>query len=39
MLDAKNVPYGGGSSKIEVCDILTPQQEFFHIKNTEDLQR
>ncbi|QEM06308.1 hypothetical protein DIU31_023330 [Mucilaginibacter rubeus] len=32
LLDARNVPYGGGASKIEVCDILTPQQEFFHIK-------
>jgi len=31
-LDAKNLTYGGGSSKIEVCDILTNQKEFIHIK-------
>lgn len=31
-LDAKNLQYGGGASKIEVCDILTKNKEFFHIK-------
>lgn len=31
-LDGKNHSYGGGSSKIEVCDLLTPKGEFIHVK-------
>lgn len=34
-LDAKNLTYGGGSSKIEVCDILTQKKEFIHIKKSD----
>jgi len=32
-LDAKNVSYGGGRSKIEVCDILSKQGCLYHIKD------
>ncbi|MEM9023586.1 MAG: TIGR04141 family sporadically distributed protein, partial [Bacteroidota bacterium] len=31
-LDAKNVSYGGGHSKIEVCDVLTPEKQLVHVK-------
>lgn len=31
-LDAKNLQYGGGQSKIEFCDILTKKKEFIHVK-------
>jgi len=32
LMDRKNISYGGGHSKIEVCDILTLQKELIHIK-------
>lgn len=31
-LDAKNLPYGGGHSKIEFCDILTTDKKLIHVK-------
>lgn len=31
-LDARTLQYGGGASKIEVCDVLTEDGIFFHIK-------
>lgn len=31
-LDAKNLPYGGGHSKIEFCDLLTKDKTFIHVK-------
>ena len=31
-MDAKMLQYGGGASKIEVCDVLSSQAVFFHIK-------
>lgn len=31
-MDAKTLQYGGGASKIEVCDVLSDQSVFFHIK-------
>lgn len=31
-LDAKNVMYGGGKSKIEICDLLTQAGDFIHVK-------
>ncbi len=31
-LDAKNLPYGGGHSKIEFCDILTKDKQLIHVK-------
>ena len=32
LLDKKVVMYGGGRSKIEVCDILTVDKKFVHVK-------
>lgn len=32
LLDKKVVMYGGGRSKIEVCDILTDDKKFVHVK-------
>lgn len=31
-LDAQLISYGGGHSKIELCDILTPNTDMIHIK-------
>ena len=31
-LDAKNLSYGGGHSKIEFCDILTKDKKIIHVK-------
>lgn len=31
-LDRKNLPYGGGQSKIEFCDILTNDKKIIHVK-------
>lgn len=31
-MDAKNISYGGGRSKIEFCDLLIKQCDFVHIK-------
>ena len=31
-MDAKSISYGGGRSKIELCDILTKDGTFIHIK-------
>ena len=31
-LDANNIQYGGGHSKIEFCDILTKSKELIHVK-------
>jgi uncharacterized protein (TIGR04141 family) len=33
-LDKKLVIYGGAQSKIEICDILTKQRDFIHVKRT-----
>lgn len=32
LMDRENIPYGGGHSQIEVCDVLSVQQELIHIK-------
>ncbi|RDB57551.1 DUF6119 family protein [Senegalimassilia anaerobia] len=32
LMDAKNISYGGGQSKIELCDVLTDDGRFIHIK-------
>ena len=32
LMDAKNIPYGGGYSKIEFCDLFSIQQDIIHIK-------
>lgn len=32
LLDAKPVPYGGGRSSIEVCDLLSLNRIFIHVK-------
>ena len=32
LMDAKNFTYGGGHSKIELCDILSRDKELIHIK-------
>jgi uncharacterized protein (TIGR04141 family) len=32
LLDARPVPYGGGRSRIEVCDLLSRQGTFVHLK-------
>jgi len=31
-MDAQTLQYGGGASKIEVCDVLSDEAVFFHIK-------
>lgn len=33
LLDKKNISYGGGSSRIEVCDVLSSAQCLYHIKD------
>ena len=33
LLDRKNVIYGGGHSKVEICDILTSDKRIIHIKH------
>lgn len=33
LLDKKNIPYGGGSSRIEVCDVLSSQPCLYHVKD------
>lgn len=32
LLDAKNILYGGGRSKIEICDVMTSDKKFIHVK-------
>jgi uncharacterized protein (TIGR04141 family) len=32
LLDAKNLQYGGGSSKVEFCDVLTPEKQMLYVK-------
>lgn len=32
LLDKKNISYGGGHSKIEVCDVFTDNKEIIHVK-------
>lgn len=32
LMDAKNIPYGGGQSRIELCDVLSEDGRFIHIK-------
>lgn len=31
-MDKKNISYGGGHSKVELCDILTADGKYIHIK-------
>lgn len=33
LLDKKNIPYGGGRSRIEVCDVLGSGAVFYHLKD------
>lgn len=32
LMDAKNISYGGGSSRIELCDVLINDGTFIHVK-------
>jgi len=32
LLDKSNIPFGGGRSKIEPCDLLTSKREWIHAK-------
>ncbi len=32
LMDKKNISYGGGSSKIEFCDLFTKDQHLIHVK-------
>lgn len=33
LMDAKNIPYGGGHSKIEFCDLYNyPDKKLYHVK-------
>ena len=32
-MDKKNIVHGGGRSKIELCDVLTRDKTYIHIKN------
>lgn len=31
-MDRKNIVYGGGRSQIELCDVLTKDNQFIHVK-------
>jgi uncharacterized protein (TIGR04141 family) len=31
-MDGKTIPYGGGASKIEFCDLLTAKRDIVHVK-------
>ena len=31
-MDRNNIQYGGGYSKIEFCDLLTPEKQLIHVK-------
>lgn len=33
LMDAKNIFYGGGSSQIELCDVLLDDGRFVHVKH------
>ena len=33
LMDAKNISYGGGKSKVELCDVLTDTGCFIHVKH------
>jgi uncharacterized protein (TIGR04141 family) len=32
LMDQQNIPYGGGHSKVEFCDLLSSENELFHVK-------
>ncbi len=32
LMDARNIKYGGGQSSIELCDVLTDDGRFIHVK-------
>jgi uncharacterized protein (TIGR04141 family) len=32
VLDAKNLRYGGGSSQVEFCDVITPTRQLYFVK-------
>ncbi|MBF0410969.1 MAG: TIGR04141 family sporadically distributed protein [Candidatus Riflebacteria bacterium] len=32
VMDRKNIQFGGGNSKIEFCDVFTPQNHLIHVK-------
>jgi len=32
LMDKKNIPYGGGHSKIEFCDLYSKDKEMIHVK-------
>lgn len=32
LMDAKNIAFGGGQSKIELCDVLSDDGRFIHVK-------
>jgi uncharacterized protein (TIGR04141 family) len=32
LMDQKNIPYGGGHSKVEFCDLLSSENDLFHVK-------
>ena len=32
LMDKKNIPYGGGYSKIEFCDLYSTNKELIHVK-------
>ena len=32
LMDCQDIQYGGGHSKIEICDVLSRQRELIHIK-------
>lgn len=33
LMDAANISYGGGSSKVELCDLLGKDGKFIHVKH------
>jgi uncharacterized protein (TIGR04141 family) len=33
LLDKKNISYGGGNSRIEVCDVISSQPCLYHVKD------
>ena len=33
LMDAKNIPFGGSWSKVELCDVLMDTGRFIHVKH------
>ena len=32
LMDRRLIPFGGGQSKVEMCDLFSSNQDFIHVK-------